>query len=101
MSLARASLTRPERPLFAACCFGWFVYPDLRTAAYLIIALVVLVVGHYLFRYGNYGEWLPNTYYAKYVHTWYEMGIPYLVTAAVGIGLYLLLPLTLLTLGRE
>ena len=61
----------------------------------------MLVVGYYLFRYGYYGEWLPNTYYAKYVRTWYEMGIPYLTAAAVETGLYLLLPLTVLTLGRE
>ena len=86
LSLAVASLTRPEGPLFAACCFGWFVmhgrimtgcwWPDLRAAAYLVTPLVVLVAGHYLFRYGYYGEWLPNTYYAKFTGPRYEIGIP-------------------------
>lgn len=84
--MAVASLTRPEGPLFAACCFGWFVmhgrimtgcwWPDLRAAAYLVTPLVVLVAGHYLFRYGYYGEWLPNTYYAKFTGPRYEIGIP-------------------------
>ena len=41
-----------------------------------------------------------TTYYAEYVRIWYEMDIPYLA-AAVETGLYLLLPLTILTLGRE
>ena len=111
LSLATASLTRPEGPLFAACCFGWYAVrrrvaagrwcPDWRAAMMLVAPFGVLVMGHYLFRYGYYGEWLPNTYYAKYVRPWYEMGIPYLVAAAVETGLYLLLPLATLALGRK
>ena len=109
-SLAAASLTRPEGPLFAACCFGWFAvqrradtgrwFPDRRAAAYLVVPCVVVVAGHYLFRYGYYGEWLPNTYYAKHVRPWYEMGLLYLATAALETGLYLLLPLAALSLVK-
>ena len=102
LSLAAAALTRPEGPLFAACCFGWYVVqrrlateqwrPDWRAAAFLAGPFVVLVAGQYLFRYGYYGEWLPNTYYAKHVRPWYEMSWLY-VAAALETGLYLLLPL--------
>ena len=59
-----------------------------------LIAPFVLIVGaHFLFRYAYYGEWLPNTYYAKHIRPWYESGFKYLWAAALETGLYLLLPL--------
>ncbi len=124
LSLALASLTRPEGPLIAACCFAWFgalqlppALNALRRAAetqdvsiveaiaaisrridwrgmLCLIAPFALIVGaHFLFRYAYYGEWLPNTYYAKHVRPWYESGFKYLWAAALETGLYLLLPL--------
>ena len=102
-SLAGAALTRPEGPLIAVCCFGWFVAQrmadvkgvraDWRGLAYLAAPFVILVAAHFLFRYAYYGEWLPNTYYAKHVRPWYESGFGYLWGAAVDTGLYLLIPL--------
>ena len=107
-SLAAASLTRPEGPLFAACCFGWYVLqrradtgrwaPPWGAAACLVGPCVLVVASHYLWRYGYYGEWLPNTYYAKHVRAWYEMGVVYLGAAALETGLYLLLPLAAVSL---
>ena len=111
LSLAAAAYTRPEGPLIAACCFGWFAIqrtvetgrlrPDrrlLRELACLIAPFVVLVAAHFLFRYAYYGEWLPNTYYAKHVRAWYESGFRYLWAAALETGLYLLLPLAFVAL---
>ena len=110
LSLAAASLTRPEGPLIAACCFGWFAaqrrldsgrwLPPLRDAACLAGPCVAAVALHYLFRYGYYGEWLPNTYHAKHVRPWYEAGSRYLLLAALDAGLYLLLPLAMLSLAK-
>ena len=110
LSLAAAALTRPEGPLFAAGCFGWYAMqrrvatgqwrPDWRAAASLAGPFVVLVAGQYLWRYGYYDEWLPNTYYAKHVRPWYEAGWRYVVAAALETGLYLLLPLAGLALGK-
>ena len=124
VSLALASLTRPEGPLIAACCFAWFgtlqllgalnalqrdhepqygsVKPaiaamtrriDWRGLLCLIAPFAVIVGAHFLFRYAYYGEWLPNTYYAKHIRPWYEAGFKYLWAAALETGLYLLLPL--------
>ena len=111
LSLAAASLTRPEGPLIAALCCGWFVIqsmadagrlrPDWLGMAYLIAPCVILIAAHFLFRYGYYGEWLPNTYYAKYVRPWYELGFQYLSAAALETGLYLLLPLAWVGLRRR
>ena len=111
LSLAAAAYTRPEGPLIAACCFGWFAMQRMvetgrlrldrrlvRELAYLVAPFVVLVAAHFLFRYVYYGEWLPNTYYAKHVRAWYEAGFRYLWAAALETGLYLLLPLALVAL---
>ena len=103
LSLAAAALTRPEGPLVAALCFGWFVIqrmadtgrrnPDWRRLLWLAAPFVILVGAHFLWRYAYYGEWLPNTYYAKHVRPWYESGFRYLWAAALETGLYLLIPL--------
>ena len=124
LSLAAATLTRPEGLLLAACCFGWFAvqrlvharrappgFPgrdggiaatlatvvrrlDWRELVYFVAPFAIVVTTHFLWRYGYYGEWLPNTYYAKHVRPWYESGFRYLWAAALETGLYLLLPLT-------
>ena len=103
LSLAAAAYTRPEGPLIACLCFGWFVIqryidqgrrqPDWRDLGYLVVPCVVLVAAHFLFRYAYYGEWLPNTYYAKFVRPWYELGFIYLQAGGLVTGLYLLIPL--------
>ena len=64
----------------------------------LVAPFALLVSAHFLFRYAYYGEWLPNTYYAKHVRAWYESGFRYLWAAALETGLYLLLPLAYLAL---
>ena len=106
LSLAAAALTRPEGLLLAACCVGWFVVhrlvTDRRLAWREVLALTgpcaVLVGGHFLARHSYYGEWLPNTYYAKHVGPWYESGFRYLWAAGIETGLYLLIPLTYVAL---
>ena len=107
-SLGLAALTRPEGPLFALCCFAWFGAQrlvaddrrlDWRDAACLVAPCLLIVVAHYLFRHAYYGEWLPNTYYAKHVRPWYGRGLPYLAMAALETGLHLLLGLALLALA--
>lgn len=61
---ALATLARPEGMLFAA--FGFVAL--LLQKRYFLRALLpfALVVGtHLLWRHSYYGDWLPNTYYAK------------------------------------
>ena len=103
LALAAACLTRPEGPLFALAAVGWLLVqrrldagrwrPAVRSALVLAGPCAAVVAAHYLWRYGYYGEWLPNTYYAKYVRPWYEMGWRYLASGALETGLYLWLPL--------
>ncbi len=109
LCLAAAELTRPEGLLLAACCFAWFALQRLakdrsvnaklvKDTACLVAPFALIVAAHFLFRYAYYGEWLPNTYYAKHVRPWYESGFRYLVAAAIETGLYLLLPLAFFAL---
>ena len=101
--LALAELTRPEGLLIAGCCIGWFMAQravdagrlrwEWRELACLIGPFAVVVIAHFLFRYGYYGEWLPNTYYAKFVRPWWDAGVRYYAAAGLETGLYLLLPL--------
>ena len=127
-SLAGAALTRPEGLLIAAICFSWFIgqrmldaLPSLdgrgvaaagivwrlikrlnwREITYLVAPFVLLIAGHFLFRYAYYGEWLPNTYYAKFVRPWWEAGVPYYAAAALETGLYLLLQLAVVAAWRH
>ncbi len=110
-SLIGAALTRPEGPLIAVCCFGWFAAQrmadakgmrvDWRGLAYLAAPFVIVVAAHFLFRFAYYGEWLPNTYYAKHVRPWYESGFRYLWSAALETGLYLLIPLAWVALRHR
>ena len=118
LSLALASLTRPEGPLIAACCFAWWVAQeaasaseerpgggvrawalgvirrmDWRGALWLALPFALIVGAHFLWRFSYYGEWLPNTYYAKFVRPWWDVGLRYLGAAGLETGLYLLLPL--------
>ncbi len=106
LSLTAAAYTRPEGPLVAACYFAWFAIQHFltnrrlpwRELIILVGPFVLLVAAHYLFRYSYYDEWLPNTYYAKYVRPWHKLGFRYLVAAALETGLYLFLPLACLAL---
>ena len=68
---------------------------------YLIAPFAILISAHFLFRYTYYGDWLPNTYYAKHIRPWYESGFRYLWAAALETGLYLLLPLTWVALQER
>ena len=111
LSLAAAGLTRPEGPLIAAICIGWFAVQrmadagrlrlDWRGLAYLVVPCAIIIAAHFLFRYTYYGEWLPNTYYAKFVRPWYEAGFRYLWAAALETGLYLLMPLAWIGLRQR
>ncbi len=84
---------------------GWLIAGrlrlDWRELAGLVAPFVLIVGAHFLFRYAYYGEWLPNTYYAKHVRPWYESGFRYLWAAALETGLYVLLPLAVIALRER
>ncbi|MEY4511572.1 MAG: hypothetical protein RLZZ450_3694 [Pseudomonadota bacterium] len=71
-STALVTLTRPEAPLYAAAAgSGWLLNMcvDRRKPGRIdLIAIVVALVpiaGYLAFRRAYFGEWFPNTYFAK------------------------------------
>ena len=77
-------LTRPEGLLFASATAAMLVCVWLerrRTLALLASCLPLLAVPvHLLWRHATYGEWLPNTYWAKHVGAWPLSGGHYLLS---------------------
>lgn len=83
---ALAELTRPDGMLFlAASCallaFAWIEQAARREFRWRALAAALplaAVPAHILWRRRFYGEWLPNTYYAKVSGVWFESGWRYL-----------------------
>ncbi|MCB9796847.1 MAG: hypothetical protein H6741_29450 [Alphaproteobacteria bacterium] len=69
--LALATLTRPEGGLFTAILGLFFLYDVMKKQARLDTLVRwcmpwFLIVGvHFAWRYSYYGQWWPNTFYAK------------------------------------
>jgi arabinofuranosyltransferase len=102
LSLAAAQLTRPEGLMLAAVAVGAFVLQRARTRrlrvrAFVEVVLPVLAItlAHFVWRRLYYGDWVPNTYYAKHVRPWWDMGAVYFGALAIESALYLLVPLAI------
>src|ERR671920_711697 len=73
VSLGLAFLTRPDALIFAVPAFVYVFFQvrnsERRPSSSFLLAMVSLyvlfIVGQELFRWGYYGEWLPNTYTLK------------------------------------
>jgi arabinofuranosyltransferase len=97
---AVAGLTRPDGALLVLATLG---IAALRVASGGLRAgaagrgLVPLfaVVAHVVWRRARYGEWLPNTYYAKVTGAWPEAGLRYAACFAIEHGAWLWAPVLL------
>lgn len=100
---ALAHLTRPDGDLLVAATLAMVVHAwwcgTLSLGRSVLAASPVLVpIAHVCWRRWYYGEWLPNTYYAKVTTAWPESGLRYLYCFAVEHGVWLWLPFALLWL---
>lgn len=101
-SAALVALGRPDGllcVLSTLVLFAWrALRGDGRTRLRLLIgALPLLAVPlHLVWRKATYGEWLPNTYFAKHSSWWPESGARYAASYLVENGLWLWLVLALL-----
>jgi arabinofuranosyltransferase len=94
-----AALTRPEGIFLGASVVlaaAW--RRRIRGGALPWLAVTLppfagLVLAHFLFRRAYYGEWLPNTYFAKVGgHLRWDWGLSYLAAFALEYGLVLWVP---------
>ncbi|MBL8725985.1 MAG: hypothetical protein JNK49_18210 [Planctomycetes bacterium] len=102
---AAAHLVRPDGDLLVLATLAiaaWSWWLGRRAGAVLAGCLPLLVpLVHVLWRKGFYGEWQPNTYYAKVVAPWPESGLRYLYCFCVEQALWLWLPLAVAWLLRQ
>ncbi len=98
---ALGALTRPDGILLAGAAFGsagLILAMERRRTFWRIAAqaagMGAVIGAHFLFRIAYYGQWLPNTYYAKVGgRTWLGMGLNYLGTFFLEYGALLWVPL--------
>lgn len=103
-AFALATLTRPDALLISLVAFaaaGLHLRRRSRAAFTRWIGSTVpffVIVGlHFVFRRIYYGDWLPNTYYAKVDgRTWWSSGFTYLAAFALEYGAIFWLPLVAL-----
>lgn len=94
-SASMLTLTRPDGLLFIAASFVLFavsyIKRDPRSARRILLSALPLaiVVLHLLWRRHTYGEWLPNTYFAKSVSMWPASGFRYAGSFVLEYGLWL------------
>lgn len=106
LGAALAALTRPDGALLVLACapLAWLRWrargrPGLREG--LAWSPLLLPLAHLLWRRAYYGEWLPNTWYAKHLAVWPESGVRYAASFALEYAVWLWLGLVLLWLARR
>src|SRR5262245_7186209 len=86
-----AALARPDGVLAVGCAAA-ILLPDAiergNLRRLLGAAPLLSLPVHLLWRRATYGEWLPNTYYAKYLGPWPESGARYLASFALEYGVW-------------
>ncbi|HEU4419650.1 MAG TPA: hypothetical protein VFT55_11985 [Planctomycetota bacterium] len=103
---AAAALTRPDGLLLvvvtAAAAFAAALQRERRPGQVLAGLLpLALVLAHIAWRRSFYGEWLPNTYFAKVVAAWPEAGLHYLTCFSFENGAWLGVPIAVAWLVVE
>jgi len=104
LAAAVAALTRPDGLLLVAVT-GAAAWPALGDRSVKRAAIGVLplltVATHVAWRKSFYGEWLPNTYFAKIVAPWPEMGIPYFQCFLFEHGLWIWFPVAFVWVAMD
>jgi arabinofuranosyltransferase len=96
-TLTCAALSRPDAQLFVPLFAAYAFWNDVRTVRQfgrLLGPFTIFLSLHYLWRKCYYGDWLPNTFYAK-VHTnahWSDLGWRLLGAFVLEHAYYLMIP---------
>ncbi|MEE8404962.1 MAG: hypothetical protein V3S17_06190, partial [candidate division Zixibacteria bacterium] len=62
---------------------------QLKLSWFVSVLPMLVPLIHFIWRKSYYGEWLPNTYYAKHIAAWPESGIRYLLSFLLEYGIWL------------
>ncbi len=69
---------------------------QLKLSWFVSVLPMLVPIIHFIWRKSYYGEWLPNTYYAKHIAAWPESGIRYLLSFLLEYGIWLWLSVLLI-----
>src|SRR5262249_47838470 len=105
---ALASLTRPDGLLLGGSVLGVAALIEWRAGRLpwrRIVAdgatFAAIIGPHLLWRHAYYGEWVPNSYFAKVGgDTWWGMGLRYLAVFAIEYAAWMWVPLLVLAARR-
>jgi len=91
-----ATLTHPDHGLMYAV-LGFALFVDRkrwREFVWYCVPFFAVFVPYLLWKKHYYGEWLPNTYFAKSANkAYFDQGFAYLLITIIGAGLWLTIPL--------
>jgi arabinofuranosyltransferase len=99
-----ATMTHPDHSLFyvALALAQLWGAARFRNLVRFGIPFAALYVPYFLWRWSYYGDFFPNTYYAKNASQWYFVqGGRYLVISGISTGLWLALPLAVYAIWRN
>jgi arabinofuranosyltransferase len=90
-SASLLALARPDGLLFVAATpvlLAARTWTTRKRFPLLALAPLLVVFVHLAWRLHTYGEWVPNTYYAKHVASWPEAGVRYAALFIIEYGLW-------------
>ena len=90
LAVSLMALTRPDGLLFWAVTAALALAYERGNKRRLLAVIVMLapVPAHLVWRHSFYHDWLPNTYYAKVIGAWPQMGIRYVASFILEYALY-------------
>jgi arabinofuranosyltransferase len=90
LSAALTALCRPDGLLMVVGTAAMLLVElrPVRWRALLASSPLLLIPAHVLWRRATYGDWLPNTYRAKYEGPWPQSGIRYLASFILEFGVW-------------
>ncbi len=105
-STALICLTRPDGVMFMAVTLvivgiyikKWLTDGGPNFGRFLSLSPLILPFLHLGWRLYFYGEWLPNTYFAKYVSAWPEAGFRYFASFVLEYSLWIWIILLLIVI---
>jgi arabinofuranosyltransferase len=101
LSAMLCALCRPDGLLIVAGTVALLaLIGRLRRTSLRFTWPLLIVPAHILWRWKTYGDWLPNTYRAKFVHMWPESGIRYLASFVLENGVWWWLVLLIIWVRR-
>lgn len=98
-----ATLAHPDHAIFYACLAVTLLVPVIRwrELAWFALPFGAIYVPYFAWRWSYYGDFFPNTYYAKNAYlSYFSQGARYIALSGMSGGLWAALPLSIYAMLR-